>query len=231
MRKIYFVFLFSAIALMGRAQTEAAQDSVSFRAVVEACIGIRDAVAAGDTVALKASSQKLADEKPKPFNTLRPDSVEASVNGHVVFDSAFATQYAVRGDEALSCSADINRQSDIRRGQMANGCIIRRGQTANGSILTKTCFVKAGSRTSYRFNSRGTQRLAVVPEAGGRVTLRIHVTNAYGYDKRFDDTTDVKKGRSHRETTFTFPDSKSYKVELEVINCTNKDLSFVVISN
>jgi hypothetical protein len=205
---------------MGRAQTEAAQDSVSFQAVVEACIGLRDAFAAGDTVALKASSQKLADEKPKPFNTLRPDSVEASVNGHVVFDSAFATQYAVRGDEALSCSADINRQSDIRRGQMADG-----------SILTKTCFAKAGSRTSYTFRSRGTQRLAVVPEAGGRVTLRIHVTNAYGYDKRFDDTTDVKKGRSHRETTFTFPDSKSYKVELEVINCTDKDLSFVVISN
>lgn len=68
-------------------------------------------------------------------------------------------------------------------------------------------------------------------EAGGLVTMRIHVTNSAGLNKRFDDTRDVKKGQPHRQTSFELPTDKKNTVELEVINCSKKDISFVVISN
>ena len=108
---------------------------------------------------------------------------------------------------------------------------IHRGQTADGSILTKTCFVKAGKSTKYSFASKGHQELAVVAESGGLVTMKVHVTNSAGLDKRFDDTKYVKKGMPQRKTSFELPTDRRNTVELEVINCGTKDCSFVVISN
>lgn len=106
-----------------------------------------------------------------------------------------------------------------------------RGQTANGSILTKTCFVKAGESTKYTFTSQGHQELAVVAEAGGLVTMKIHVTNNVGLDKRYDDTKNVRKGEPHRKTSFELPTNCKNLVELEIVNCCERDCSFVVISN
>lgn len=106
-----------------------------------------------------------------------------------------------------------------------------RGQSANGTILTKTCFVKAGKSTKYTFTSRGHQELAVVAEAGGLVTMKIHVTNNVGLDKRYDDTKNVRKGEPHRKTSFELPTDCKNLVELEIVNCCEKDCSFVVISN
>lgn len=106
-----------------------------------------------------------------------------------------------------------------------------RGQTPNGSIFTKTGFVKAGRSTRYTFTSKGYQELAVVAEAGGLVTMKIHVTNTAGLDQRYDDTKDVKKGRPQRQAHFTLPKDRANTVELVVVNCGQKDCSFVVISN
>ena len=68
-------------------------------------------------------------------------------------------------------------------------------------------------------------------EPGGLITLKIHVTNSAGLDKRFDDSDDIKKGRQQRKVSFDLPSDRRNVIELEVINCTRKDISFVVISN
>ena len=92
-------------------------------------------------------------------------------------------------------------------------------------------FVKAGKSTKYNFFSKGHQELAVVAENGGLVTMKIHVTNSAGLDVRHDDTKSVKRGLPQRKTSFELPTDRRNTVELEVVNCGNKDISFVVISN
>ena len=101
-----------------------------------------------------------------------------------------------------------------------------------GEILTKTCFIKAKGKSVYTFNSVNRQELAVVAEPGGLVTTRVHAVNKpKGINEWHNDTTDVAKGRNSRKTAFNLPSSTRTQVTLEITNCTNKDISVVVISN
>ncbi|MBR0045719.1 MAG: hypothetical protein IJP75_02390 [Bacteroidaceae bacterium] len=215
MKRLILPFL----AVLTTLSVYAQKGDSDIQAVFEACIAMRDAVATNDTAAIRQSAAALRNCQTADFSTLncQDDSV-ASLNGHLVFNETFA--------DSLAEGIDVYRDADklSRSG-------IHRGQTPNGSILTKTCFVKAGQSTKYTFGSKGHQELAVVAEAGGLVTMRIHVTNDAGLNKRYDDTRDVKKGQPHRKTSFELPTDKRNTVELEIINCGKKDCSVVVISN
>lgn len=218
MRKIAFILLSVFGALTANSQ-EIPADSMSIDAAFNACIAMRDAVANNNPAAIKQSANDLKAAGTTSFSSLRcKDDSIASLNGHLVFDEAFADSLA-EGKDVYSKADDLNRST------------AHRGQTSNGSILTKTCFVKAGKSTKYSFASKGHQELAVVAEAGGLVTMKIHVTNSAGLDKRFDDTKNVKKGMPQRKTSFELPTDRRNTVELEILNCGNKDCSFVVISN
>ena len=95
-------------------------------------------------------------------------------------------------------------------------------------IVTKTCCVKAGQSTKYQFVANGLQELAFVAEPGGLLTVRIHdLTN----NKWYNDTKDVRTGQPHRAHAFNLPTQKNCKIEVEIINTTKKDFSFVVLSN
>lgn len=218
MKHITCLFLVLLCMLNVEAQ-EISDDNMSIDAVVSACITMRDAVAANDTAAIKQSAKELKAAGTTNFTALRcrDDSV-ASLNGHLVFDEAFADSLA-EGKNLYDRAEEMNRVA------------AHRGQTADGSILTKTCFVRAGQSTKYTFYSKGHQELAVVAEAGGLVTMKIHVTNSAGLDERHDDTKSVKTGMSHRKTSFELPTNRRNNVELEIINCGLQDCSFVVISN
>ena len=80
----------------------------------------------------------------------------------------------------------------------------------------------------FTFPTRGLEELSVISEPGGRLTLRI-------YDKRakkwYNDTEDVKRGRAARTRIINLPEDVVSTLEVEVINCSNKDVSFVVLSN
>ena len=198
----------------------ASTDNMQIQAVIDACISMRDAVAAGDTAAIRQSGQDLKASGVTSFNSLRcKDDSISSLNGHLVFDEAFADSLASGNTSVYDQADDMNRSS------------AHRGQTADGSYLTKTCFVKAGKSTKWTFASKGHQELAVVAEAGGLVTMKIRVTNSAGFDRRYDDTKSVKAGLPQRKTSFELPTDKRNTVELEVVNCGKKDCSFVVISN
>lgn len=215
---MFFVLLSVFGALTANSQDKA-DESLSIDAAFNACIAMRDAVAANDSAAIKQSAKDLKDCNAASFNSLRcKDDSIASLNGHLVFDETFADSLA-EGKDIYGKADDMNRSK------------AHRGQTADGSILTKTCFVKAGKSTKYSFASKGHQELAVVAEAGGLVTMKVHVTNTAGLDRRFDDTKNVKKGMPQRKTSFELPTDRRNTVELEIINCGKKDCSFVVISN
>lgn len=220
MKKLLIIVLL-AFSSFGAYAQDSSNDKMEIQAVIDACISMRDAVAAGDAAAIKQSAQDLRTARTVSFNSLRcKDDSIASVNGHLVFDEAFADSLAAGNTSVYEKADDMNRLPRVHR-----------GQTADGSYLTKTCLVKAGKSTKWIFSSKGHQELAVVAEAGGLVTMKIRVTNSAGLDKRFDDTKSVKMGLPQRKTSFELPKDKRNTVELEVINCGEKDCSFVVISN
>jgi hypothetical protein len=215
----FLITLLSVLGVLTVFAQKKADESLSIDAAVNACIAMRDAVANNDSVAIKQSANDLKAAGTTNFSSLRcKDDSISSLNGHLVFDEAFADSIA-EGKDVYSKADDLNRST------------AHRGQTADGSILTKTCFVKAGKSTKYSFASKGHQELAVVAEAGGLVTMKVHVTNSAGLDKRFDDTKNVKKGMPQRKTSFELPTDRRNTVELEILNCGKKDCSFVVISN
>lgn len=215
-----FINPFIVLAQVENPDTAEVEDVTDvIQEAIDACIAMRDAAVVGDSALLMKSALMLRENNVTNFNSLHcKDDTIVSVNGHLVFDEAFADSLA-NGRDVYRHADDINRTA------------AHRGRTADGSILTKTGFVKAGKSTKYTFTSKGHQELAVVAESGGLVTLKIHVTNNYGLDKRFDDTRDVKKGRPHRKTAFELPNDRRNVVELEVLNRSNRDITFVVISN
>lgn len=219
MKKILLIVLLVFSSFSAYPQ-DASTDRMEIQDVIDACISMRDAVAAGDTAAIRQSAQDLRLAGATSFNSLRcmDDSI-ASIDGHLVFDEAFADSLAA-GNVPVYDKADSMNRSRVHR-----------GQTADGSYRTKTCCVKAGRSTIWTFSSKGHQELAVVAEAGGLVTMKIRVTNSAGLDKRFDDTKNVKTGMPQRRTSFELPTNRRNIVELEVVNCGEKDCSFVVISN
>ena len=218
MKRILLILLTTICSFPLFAQ-EASDDSVDVQAVVDACVVLRDAAVSNDTAGIRLSSNLLKAFKVSHFSSLDClDDTVQSLNGHLLFNPVFADSLA-EGKDVYSRSDNMNRLTSVR------------GQMPNGSVYTKTCFVKAGRSTKYSFLSRDRQILAVVAEAGGRLTMKIHAWNGAGFDKRFNDTTDVYTGRAQRKASFQLPHSPACRVELEVVNCSNKDTSFAIISN
>lgn len=214
MRKFLLLFCIAVFTA-----TVSAQNVLSIDDAFDACVDMQKSLAIEDSVALKDAAQKLRTANVTMFSSLRcKDDSVASLNGHFVFDSSFADSVAL-GKDVYSDADDIARTTN------------NRGQTTDGSVLAKTCLVKAGKSTKYTFVSRGRQELGVVTEPGGKVAVRIHVTNNNGLNEWHNDNKNAKKGTSRFKTVFTLPDNRNNKVELEVINRGKKNISFVVISN
>lgn len=192
---------------------------MQLKPVYDAVISLRDAIAAKDTLGIRKAANELQG-RTSYFSSLRNADDSNSVSSNIIYRDENS-----KTDNIIS-NMDKNLLSDII--EKSN---IRGGQTADNSLLTKTGFVKAGQSTKYTFASKGHQEIAVVAEPGGLITLKIHVTNRAGLDKRFDDCVDIKKGRQQRTASFDLPSDRRNTVELEIINCTQKDISFVIISN
>ncbi len=218
MKRILFISLFLTVSSVLCAQNDKCEYSI--QNVIDVCINMRDAAANHDTLALRQSSETLKKLKLNEFDELEPvDGNKVSLKGHLVFDENFVDSLIHDGN-AYKRADEINKQTAIVR-----------GQNPDGSISTKSLVMKSKASAKYRFNAKGYQELAIVAEAGGLVTMRIHVTNSAGLDIRYDDKEDFYTGRPYRKASFDLPEDRRNIVELEVINCTNKDISFVVISN
>lgn len=216
MKKILYTLIISICYVSASAQEIA--DSMSIDDVMDACISMQEALESNDTIALKKAAEALRETKTAAFTSLRcrDDSI-SSLNGHFVFNDVFVDSITVGGNPYENAD-NINRSTT------------HRGQMTSGSKLTKTCMVKAGKSTKYSFASRGRQELGIVAEPGGLITTRIHVTNTSGLNEWHNDTKNPNGTRRYR-IAFDLPSDKRNTVELEVINKSGKDISFVVISN
>ena len=221
MKRILLAAIFVILTLLSYAQNSIVKNA-SIQSVVDVFISLRDAASNNNRDEIERLAAQLRESKIAYFPGINcMDSIQGSLNGHLVFSSDFIDELLKDGNDAYDCADEI----ELKRRDA------KRGQTADGSIRTKTCFVKAGMSTKYTFSSKGHQELAVVAEAGGLVTMKIRVTNRDGLDVRYDDTKSVKTGLPHRQISFDVPENRRNIVELEVINCAPKDCSFVIISN
>lgn len=193
----------------------------SIQAAIDACLLLAESAENKDTMALRKAKEAMEKCNLSNFGLLRAQNRDEneSLEGHLIFNAAFADSLA-NGNDAYKNSDNINRSS------------VHRGQMQRGGILTKTCLIKAKGKSVYTFVSSDRQELAVVAEPGGLITTRVHAVNqTKGINEWHNDTTDVTKGRSSRKTAFNLPHSPKSRVTLEITNCTNKDISVVVISN
>lgn len=209
---------------VGESKVIANEDSChmsTIQSAIDACILLAESAESNDVEAIRKAKVAMEECKLASFGSLRcqDKTGEESLDGHLVFNEEFA--------DSLAHGKDAYKNSDI-----INKKRTHRGQMEGGQILTKTILIKAKGKSVYKFASRDRQELAVVAEPGGRVTTRIHAVNTNnGVDEWHNDTTDVTKGRNSRKAAFTLPHSPRSQVTLEIINCTNKDISVVVISN
>ena len=193
----------------------------SIQAAIDACLLLAESAKSKDTIALQKAKGAMEECKLSDFGSLRSQNRDEneSLEGHLVFNVAFADSLA-NGKDAYKNADNINRSST------------HRGQMQPGEILTKTCFIKAKGKSIYTFPSHDRQELAVVAEPGGLITTRVHAVNkTKGINEWHNDTVDVAKGRNSRKTSFNLPSQPRSQVTLEITNCTNKDITVVVISN
>lgn len=217
MKKFFFFLLMVSFSIAKAQNNEI--DSMSIDVVFEACAAMQESLEKNDTTALLEAASKLRNSKATSFTSLRcKDDTIHSINGHFVFNEVFVDSL-VSGNDAYGNADIINRSTT------------HRGQTIDGSILTKTCFVKVGKSTKYTFTSRGKQELGIIAEPGGKLYVRVHVTNRNGLDARYNDDKNAVNGTRRYRKAFNFPMNQRNTVELEVINKGRKDTSFVVISN
>lgn len=218
MKHCLFLFSFSFFMLSGFAQGQEA-NNLTIQKAIDACITLRDAVSKNDSSAIKKAADELQSCNISDFKTLRcKDDSIYSIDGHLVFNEDFA-KLLVFDKDVYKKADSINKKRSVR------------GQNIDGSIQSRSCVIKASSGSKYSFPSKGHQEIVVVAESGGLVTMRIHVTNSKGYNENFNDDTNVRKGMPNRHKSFDLPTDCMNTVVLEVINCVNKDISVVIISN
>ena len=229
--KVYLTVVFTCLSCLTMSAQMNEKDSVvianedschteKIQSAIDACLLLANAAKSKDKETILKAKKAMEECNMSFFGSLRNQNrEEEKLEGHLVFNTAFADSLAEGKDPYKY--ADKIHQTDLHRGQMRPG-----------EIFTKTCFVKAKGKSVYTFTSFGPQELAVVAEHGGRVTTRVHAVNqAKGINEWHNDTVDVTKGRNSRKTAFHLPNKPGTKVTLEIINCTNKGITVVVISN
>lgn len=96
-------------------------------------------------------------------------------------------------------------------------------------VFTYRIKLKSNSAEKYVINGRNMISIAVVPESGGKVTMRIHAYDRKGFDKRWDDSEQFHQGKRYRKRTISLPKNPT-TVDVEIINHSERDISAIVIA-
>ena len=208
------ILLLTAIVCIGIG-VKAQQTTPEVQAAIDACLTLRGAVGAGSNEGLKQANKALKACDVQPFSKLRCRDEQPSLKGHFVFEPVFVDSL-------------IQNRKVYKFAQQYADRSAQRATSSSGKVFAKTCMVKGKKSTTYTLPAKGTQYIAVVTEPKGLVTLRIHdKTN----DKWYNDTDDVNVGRPFRIQTIKLAKDKNCLLEIEIINTSKKDVSFVIIGN
>lgn len=210
-RLILSIVLLSLSVFMAEGQ----ELSGDVRSVYDACVALRTAAGSGSTSQMREANVLLKEVRTRHFGALRLISGETvSMNGHFVFDHEFVDSLLVNRKVYSFAQKYLDRTA-------------RRGSSTSGTVFMKTCCVKADAVVKFKFRAQERQELALVTEPGGMVNMKV-------YDSRNDlwhnDDEGLNTGKPCHVRVFDIPGGLS-DIVVEVTNKTDKDLSFVVISN
>lgn len=211
------VFIIVYVAMLMFCNMAVAQSlSANMQAAYDACIRMRSSIGSGNLPGLRSAGKAFKVCNTKDFGNLRCISRNVpSLDGHFVFDDVFVDSL-VKGRKVYKFA---QRYADRRR---------IRGTSGSGYVFDKTCMVKAKSSVKYSLVSKGRQELAVVTEPDGMVTLRIYDKT---HGKWFNDDKSVKKGMPYRYKIIDLPKNKRSLLEIEIINTSDKNISFVILGS
>lgn len=188
--------------------------TMSIQPAVDACLDMREAMESGSDILLKDAADRLEAAQTKPFNLLRQVGAPLSLDGHYIFDVAFARDL-IANRQVFEFA---QRYSDDA--QM--------GSASKQGIFLKNVAVSKGKSAKFKLVSRGQQELAVIAEPNGLLTMRI-ADNAN--QRYYNDTDDVAKGRPYRALSIDLGSERPITLEIEIINTGNSDTSFAIIGN
>lgn len=208
---VILIVLSISLSMALRAQTLTPEVQV----VVDACVSMRAAIGAGNLPALRAASEELKKYDIAYFGNLRPQKGLPSLDGHFIFDAAFADSLIAGRDVYIFAQ----RYADRSRSK---------GKPRGAPVMMANFAVAAHSSAHFTFNSKGPQDIAVVTEPGGSVTLKMTDKK---HNLRCNDSTDETEGRPVRQLVFNLPPKEVSTVQLEVINTSDEEISFVIIGN
>ena len=212
MKKIILSIVLLSLSVL---MTEGQELSGNVKSVYDACVALRTAAGSGSTSQMREANMLLKDVRTGHFGTLRLISGETvSMDGHFVFDHEFVDSLLVNRKVYSFAQKYLDRTA-------------RRGSSTSGTVFMKTCCVKADAGVKFKFRAQERQELALVTEPGGMVNMKV-------YDSRNDlwhnDDEGLNTGKPYHVRAFDIPGGLS-EIVVEVTNKTDKDLSFVVISN
>lgn len=215
-----FLFLLALMTSLSVTAQDVGDDD--FDKVVAAYINLRNAAAINDTVALKQVAEQLRRYDPSDFKTFHLAEDETmSLNGHIVFDEAFA--------DSLSKGVDIYQQSDSLNRAIGERSVGM--QSPRGRLQSKTVIIKANQTASCTFVAKGVKKIAVVAEGGGRVSMTMQGLYKNKPYTQYVDTEKVKKGMPHRTGTLALREDCLSTVLMKIKNCVQKDISIVITMN
>lgn len=208
--------LSSVILITLSAFIASSQDlSGNVQKVYDACVSLRTSAGSGSTTQMREASEVLKSVRTGHFGTFKQvEGEHVSMDGHFVFDHEFVDSLLVNRKVYQFAQKYLDRTA-------------RRGTSTSGAVFMKTCCVKADGRVMFRFRAQDRQELALVTEPGGMVNMKVHDSRN---DIWHNDDQDLNTGKPYHVRVFDIPGGMT-DVVVEVINKTEKNISFVVISN
>lgn len=154
-----------------------------------------------------------------------------SLNGHLIFDTMFVEDY-INNEEHSSLQVDslYNKHKELLFSQQLSQQ--NKGRFDEDRVFSECLCIKAKGRIIYEFDSRDEQIIQVIANPNGRISLKIFVQDKNGKILKTDhDTEDPKIGRRYRKHILQLPHKPISTILIEIINCTNKDTHFAIITN
>lgn len=212
--------ILAIVVLILMAQNISAQSQLNteMQKVFDVCWALRTAISTGNTAGLISANRDFKKCKVKDFFSLRPlESDIVSLNGHFVWDEVFVDSLI----DGRNVRKFAQRYAENRAQRGTSG-------TSGDRVYIKSSAVKKKGKAMFTFKSSNHQELVVITEPQGMISLRIYCKKT---KKWYNDDEDVNDGRAYRQQIFDIPEGVNETIEVEVINCSDNDISFVVISN
>ena len=200
----------AVLTLLGLTAQEMPQ---KMQSVYSACTTMQQAYKSGSSSGLRAANNQLKRVYPDHFASARVKGDTVSLNGHYIFDTAFADSLIVNKQVYKMAQEYAERDA-------------HRGRTSDGKVCMMNLAVRKGGSATIKFAAKGATHIAVVAEPRAKVTLRIFDKNTGKY---YNDDVKVDRGMPCRTALVPVPDGESHTIEVEVLNRTGRDASFVII--